>query len=88
MPENKTTSDESVIDVIDSNQDGKISLEEIKSSGKHVLKSKTIWVNVLALLAFIAQKYTGFVIDETLQIQLLTVINIILRAVTKESIKW
>lgn len=55
---------------------------------KRVLLSKTIWVNLIMFLAFIAQKQYGFVISEDVQMQLLTLINIALRFVTKEPIVW
>lgn len=50
--------------------------------------SKTLWVNVIALIAFIAQKVWGYVIDPATQIQVLLMVNIILRIVTKEEIVW
>ncbi len=55
---------------------------------KRVLKSKTIWINMLAFLCFWIQRETGFVISEDLQMQALTLINIALRFVTKEPIAW
>lgn len=55
---------------------------------KRVLKSKTIWVNLISFLAFLIQHQYGFVIDESLQMQALTLINIALRFVTKEPIAW
>ena len=55
---------------------------------KRILKSKTIWVNLLAFIAFWVQKEYGFVISEDLQMQVLTLINIALRFVTKEPIVW
>lgn len=55
---------------------------------KRVLKSRTIWINVLAFIAFWIQRETGFVVSEDLQMQALTLINIVLRFVTKEPIAW
>jgi hypothetical protein len=55
---------------------------------KKVLCSKVIWVNFLALLAFVLQKHYGFVMNEELQMQILTIINIILRFWTHKPIKW
>ena len=48
--------------------------------------SKTLWMNLIALVAMLAQNYTGFVIDIEAQGALLIVINIILRIVTKEEV--
>lgn len=55
---------------------------------KRILYSKTIWVNLLAFIAFWIQKEYGFVINEDLQMEALTLINIALRFVTKEAIAW
>ena len=55
---------------------------------KRILKSKTIWVNFIAFIAFWVQREYGFVISEDLQMQALTLINIALRFVTKEAIAW
>ena len=50
--------------------------------------SKTLWVNIVALAAIIAQTAAGFVIDPESQAAILAVINLILRAVTDEEIDW
>jgi hypothetical protein len=55
---------------------------------KSIFTSKTFWVNILAFIAFAAQKHWGFVIDESLQAQILMVINIVLRTITKDAVKW
>lgn len=55
---------------------------------KSIFTSKTFWVNILALIAFAVQSKWGFIMDEALQAQILMVINIILRAVTKEPVQW
>ena len=55
---------------------------------KNWYNSKTLWINLIALVAFIAQKIWGFVIDPILQADVLIVINIILRVITKEEIVW
>lgn len=51
-------------------------------------KSKIIWVNGLALVASVLQLKYGLVMSPELQGVLLTAINIVLRAVTKEEIVW
>ena len=58
------------------------------SLGKSPLLSKTLWVNVLAVVAMLVQGQTGFIIDAEAQIALLGVINLVLRAVTKEPLNW
>jgi uncharacterized membrane protein len=55
---------------------------------KTILKSKTFWLNILAIGALIAQAQYGFVIDAEAQVAILAVINLVLRAITKEEIVW
>lgn len=62
--------------------------QEITEAAKHFLQSKVLWVNILAFLAFFIQTQFGFVISEELQLQLLSLINIGLRFVTKEKLVW
>ena len=51
--------------------------------------SKTLWINSLAIIGIIAQQY----MDESImtvefQALLIPIINVFLRAVTKEKIEW
>jgi hypothetical protein len=64
--------------------DGKIDAADVK----HILSSKTVWVNVLAFVAFFLQSKWGYVMDEATQAQVLTVVNIGLRYVTHEPVRW
>jgi hypothetical protein len=49
--------------------------------------SKTLWVNVVALVAIIAQGVTGKdVLAPEVQGSILAIINLILRAVTKQQL--
>lgn len=57
-------------------------------SFKHILCSKVLWTNILVFIAFAVQKRYGFIIDESLQAQLLMIINVILRFFTKEPLGW
>lgn len=50
--------------------------------------SKTVWLNLIALIASLAQIKYGLVMSPELQGVILTVCNVILRAVTKEEIVW
>lgn len=50
--------------------------------------SKTFWVNLLSIVALIAQAEIGFVMSPEAEAGILAVINLILRAVTKEEIEW
>ena len=56
--------------------------------GKEFWKSKTLWVNVIALIAFIAQKVWGYIIPPATQVEILLIVNIILRLITREEILW
>jgi len=54
---------------------------------KKIHQSKTMIVNIIALIAIIIQSQTGFVISVGDQAALLTIVNMILRAITKEPIE-
>lgn len=62
--------------------------EETPSDLKHIFMSKTVWVNILAILAFTAQAKFGYVMDETTQVQILGVVNLVLRSITHEPVRW
>lgn len=64
--------------------DGKIDAQD----AKRLIKSKTVWVNLLAFAAFFIQSKFGYVMDEAVQAQVLTVINIGLRYITSEPVRW
>jgi len=63
-------------------------MEELKRDSKPWYKSKTIIVNAIALIALIIQEGTGFVISPAIQAEIITLINFILRKVTKNSITF
>jgi len=44
--------------------------------------SKTMWINIIAIIALIAQSVWGFVLDAEDQLALLGIINLILRLFT------
>lgn len=50
--------------------------------------SKTFWVNILSALGLVVQTQTGFLIDPATQALGLTVVNTVLRSVTKSPINW
>lgn len=50
--------------------------------------SKTIWINAIGLAVIIVQTQTGFIITPELQAMALTLINLGVRAITKEEIVW
>ena len=55
---------------------------------KQYLKSKTIWMNVIALIAIISAGQFGVVLDGNTQASLLFFMNVILRKITKEELVW
>lgn len=55
---------------------------------KSYLTSKTLWANVVALVAIISAGQFEFILDPTMQASILVVMNIILRAITKEELVW
>ncbi len=58
------------------------------ASGKKIYLSKTLWVNLIALLALLAQSFMGAVIDLEAQAAILATVNVFLRLVTKEPVVW
>lgn len=56
---------------------------------KSIFTSKTFWANVVAVIAMIIQGVSGnFVVSAELQATALSVINIVLRSVTKSAVTW
>jgi hypothetical protein len=54
--------------------------------GKPFYQSKTFWINVIAMASLAVQCKYGFIISPEEQVAVLGVINLILRAITKEEI--
>lgn len=50
--------------------------------------SKILWVNTIAVLALLLQTRFGFVIDPEAQTGLLAVVNLALRAITRQPLEW
>lgn len=56
---------------------------------KNFYESKTLWVNIIVIIAIIIQSATGKdIVDPNIQAGILCVINVILRLVTKKEIVW
>lgn len=56
--------------------------------GKKFWESKTFWVNAVAAGAFFVQMRTGYVASPEMQAVVLSVINLGLRAITRDPIVW
>jgi len=54
---------------------------------KKWIRSKTLWLNVIAIAAIILQAEYGFVVTPELELAALAVINLILRKYTNEGLK-
>lgn len=55
-----------------------------KGKGKNIIRSKTLWVNVLAILSILSSKYIGIELTTEDQTIILAAVNIFLRLITKE----
>ena len=56
---------------------------------KSIFVSKVFWANAVGLAAMIIQGLTGnFIVSPEIQAGALSVINIILRSVTKTAVNW
>lgn len=53
--------------------------EATKIATKHIIESKTIWVNAIMLISFFLHPYLGIEIPMDVQGEILTIINIYLR---------
>ncbi|GAG06682.1 unnamed protein product [marine sediment metagenome] len=53
---------------------------------KKWIRSKTLWVNIIAVTAIILQAEYGFIVSPELELAALGVINLILRKYTKEGL--
>lgn len=58
------------------------------STNKAWYKSKTLWVNAIAIAAMFIPAHTGIVLDAETQVGILGFINLILRLVTKDPLNW
>jgi len=56
--------------------------------GKKWYRSKTIWINVIALVALFLNEKVGVPLSQEDQLALLATVNIILRVITKEPVRW
>jgi len=74
-----------LIDNYDKNEMKKL-IDEMRHSGKPFYLSKTLWVNIIACATIMIQARYGFIVSPELQGVALVIINIILRAITKEEL--
>ena len=54
---------------------------------KKWIRSKTLWINLIAIGAIIIQCECGFVVSPELEAIALVVVNIVLRSITNEGLK-
>lgn len=55
---------------------------------KNWYRSKTLWVNIIAIVSIIVRAELGYVLSPEAEIAILGAINFILRIVTKEELNW
>jgi hypothetical protein len=55
---------------------------------KSLLMSKTVWANIIAVIVMLVNRTYGYNISPEVEIQVLAVINIILRKITNEPVRW
>ncbi len=67
-----------------------IILELIRSrnDGKKWYTSKTLWANVVLIISILLQMKLGFLIEPEIQALVVTLINIVLRKITKQPLSW
>lgn len=67
-----------------------IILELIRSrnDGKKWYTSKTLWANVVLIVSILLQMKLGFLIEPEIQALVVTLINIVLRKITKQPLSW
>jgi len=53
---------------------------------KKWIRSKTLWLNIIAIVAIILQTEYGFIVTPELELAALSMINLMLRAITKEGL--
>ena len=58
------------------------------TNNKTILESKTFWTAIISLIAVIVQQKYGYVISPVYETYILIAINVILRAITKDTIVW
>jgi hypothetical protein len=67
-------------------QNIKAELAVVKVAGKPWYQSKTIWTNIISAVALFVQIKYGFLISPEYQMLALTVINLVLRAISSKPI--
>jgi len=56
--------------------------------GKSWYLSKTLWVNIIAIVVLLSKGLLGFDVTAEEAGAILVVVNVVLRAVTKEPLGW
>ena len=63
-------------------------VKDERRQGKALWRSKTIWVNALAVVGVATAKYMGVELDEGTSVAILASVNFLLRLITKEPTGW
>lgn len=51
-------------------------------------ESKTMWANIISVIGVFTAQFAGFEISPEMSVSILSIINVILRIVTKTSVTW
>ena len=54
---------------------------------KKWIRSKTLWVNLIAIVAIIIQAEYGFVVSPEIELMVLGAVNLVLRKLTNEGLE-
>ena len=55
---------------------------------KRWFRSKTLWTNIIAIVAIVIAAQTGHTVSAEAQVTILGMVNILLRLITKEQLEW
>ncbi len=81
----ETRDPDEALSEIDTDKDGNIEFHEATT---YFLHSRTFQVNFVALLAILIQHKFGFIIDASIQSEILIFVNVWLRTKTTKPINW
>lgn len=63
-------------------------VEQENNTVKSIFLSKTVWANVVAIIVFFVNRKFGYVISPDAEVEILAFINVVLRSVTNQPVRW
>lgn len=61
---------------------------ENDKSVKSIFLSKTVWANIVAIAGFFVNRKFGYVIPPEAEVEILAFINVVLRTITHDAVRW